>query len=148
MTVVPALSGADLGNFDRFVPDTRFGTDRRSAVRPLHPGDSACPRTHRARGHAPGATSEDHSHEEKSVPQCQHFAIWRASARRAKKRWSDSSLRVEDPKASGTPTSLAVTCATFLGSSTIAVAHSIMHHDMSRRRIDALRLGCSSEPQL
>ena len=34
-----------------------------------------------------------------------------------------------------------------LGSSTIAVAHSIMHHDMSRRRIDALRLGCCSEPQ-
>ena len=28
------------GNFDRFVPDTRFGTDCRSAVRPLRPGDS------------------------------------------------------------------------------------------------------------
>ena len=131
----------------RFVADTRFGTDCRSAVRPVRPGDGVCPRTHRARGHAPGATSEDHSHEEKSVPQCQHFAIRRASAHRAKKRWSDSSLQVEDPKASGTPTSLAVTCATFLGLTTVAVAHSIMHHDMSRRRIDALRLGCCSEPQ-
>ena len=68
-----------------------------------------------------------------------------ASARRAKRRWSDSSLQVEDPKASGTPTSLAVTFATFSGSATIAVAHFIMHHDMSRRRIDALRLGCCSE---
>ncbi len=67
--------------------------------------------------------------------------------RRAKKRWSDSSLQVEDLKASGTPTSLAVACATFPSSSTIAVAHFIMHHDMSRKRIDALRLGCCSEPQ-
>ena len=58
-----------------------------------------------------------------------------ASARRAKKRWSDSSLQVEDLKASGTPTSLAVACATFPSSSTIAVAHFIMHHDMSRKRL-------------
>ena len=35
--------------------------------------------------------------------------IRRASVCRAKRRWSDSSLQVEDPKASGTPTSLAKT---------------------------------------
>ena len=29
------------GNIDRFVPDTHAGTDCRSAVRPLRPGDSA-----------------------------------------------------------------------------------------------------------
>ena len=53
------------------------------------------------------------------------FAIRRVSGRRGKKRWSDSSLQVEDPKASATPTSLPTACATFLGSATIVVAHSI-----------------------
>ena len=44
----------------------------------------------------------------------------------SQKRWSDSSLQVEDPKASGTTTSLANTYATFLGSATTIAAHSIM----------------------
>ena len=56
----------------------------------------------------------------------QHSGIRRASARRAKRRWSDSSLQVEDPKASGTPTCVATTCATFLGSAAVVAAHSIM----------------------
>ena len=58
-------------------------------------------------------------------------AIWhsrRVSERRGKKRWSDSSLQVEDPKASGTPTCLAVTCATFPSSATIVVDRSIMQN--------------------
>ena len=46
----------------------------------------------------------------------------------SQKRWSDSSLQVEDPKASGTPTSLANTCAIFPGSATTMAAHSIMLH--------------------
>ena len=58
----------------------------------------------------------------------------RASGRRAKKRWSDSSLQVEDPKASATPTSLPTTCATFLGSATTVVAHSTWRMDLSQRR--------------
>ena len=41
---------------------------------------------------------------------------------------------VEDPKASATPTSLPTTCATFLGSATIVVAHSTWRMDLSQRR--------------
>ena len=63
----------------------------------------------------------------------------RASGRRAKKRWSDSSLQVEDPKASATPTSLPTTCATFLGSATIVVAHSTWRMDLSHKGARRLR---------
>ena len=130
----------------RFVRDTRFCTDVGSAVRPRHAGDSWFDRARHGPSNQLSATSWLHRHEPGEVQNHQHSGIRRASARRAKRRWSDSSLQVEDPKASGTPTSLAVTFATFSGSATIAVAHFIMHHDMSRRRIDALRLGCCSEP--
>ena len=63
----------------------------------------------------------------------------------AKRRWSDSSLQVEDPKASGTPTSLANTCATFPGSATSIAAHSIMVCALCQRRSLASAQACSSD---
>ena len=64
------------------------------------------------------------------------MAIRRAGGRRRLPRRSDSSLQVEDPKASGTPTCLAVTCATFPSSATIAVAHSIMKNGPRATALD------------
>ena len=63
----------------------------------------------------------------------------------SQKRWSDSSLQVEDPKASGTPTSLANTCASFLGSATTMAAHSIMVCALCQRRLLASAQACSSD---
>ena len=63
----------------------------------------------------------------------------------SQKRWSDSSLQVEDPKASGTPTSLANTRATFLGSATTMAAHSIMVCALCQRRLLASAQACSSD---
>ena len=63
----------------------------------------------------------------------------------SQKRWSDSSLQVEDPKASGTPTSLANTFATFTGSATTMTAHSIMVCALSQRRLLASAQTCSPD---
>ena len=110
----------------RFVRDTRFGTDVGAAVRPRHAGDSWLCKARSALSNQLLATSWLQHHKPGEVQNQQHSGNHRASARRAKKRWSDSSLQVEDPKASGTPTSLPNTCATFLGSETTMAAHSIM----------------------
>ena len=91
------------------------------------------------------ATSWLSHHEPGEVQNHQHSGIRRASARRAKRRWSDSSLQVEDPKASGTPTSLANTCATFPGSATTMAAHSIMVCALCQRRSLASAQACSSD---
>ena len=68
-----------------------------------------------------------------------------ASAHRAKRRWSDSSLQVEDPKASGTSTSLANTDASLPGSATTMAAHSIMVCALCQRRSLASAQACSSD---
>ena len=75
------------------------------------------------------------------------MAICRASGRRGKKRWSDSSLQVEDPKASVAPTCLAITCATFPSSVTILLDHDNMNHELSERRSTTSARDHDSEPQ-
>jgi hypothetical protein len=129
----------------RFVSDARAGTDCRSAVRPRHAGDSWYDRAHQALSYRLSATSWLRCLEPGDVPKCQHSGIRRASARRAKRRWSDSSLQVEDPKASGTPTSLASTWTTFAGSATTMAAHSIMICALCQRRSLASAQACSSD---
>ena len=118
----------------RFFSHTHAGTDCRSAVRPRHARDSWSDRARSALSYQLSATSWLQRHKPGDVPKCQHSGIRRASARRAKRRWSDSSLQVEDLKASGTPTSLASTCATFLGSATTMAGRSITVCALCQRR--------------
>ena len=125
--------------------DTRVGTDCRTAVRPRHAAHGAIPRHHSGRGIALGATQKAANHKPGGVPKHQHSGIRRASARRAEREWSDSSLQVEDPKASGTPTSLANIYATFLSSATTTAAHSIMVCALCQRRSLASAQACSSD---
>ena len=120
---------------------------RRSAVRPRHAGDSWSDGARSALSDQLSATSWLPHHEPGEVQNHQHSGIRRASARRAKRRWSDSSLQVEDPKASGTPTCLAVTSATFLSSATILVDHDNMNHELSERRSTTSARHHDSEPQ-
>ena len=107
-------------------PRRAFCTGDRSAVRPRHAGDSWFDRARSALSNQLSATSWLPHHEPREVHNHQHSGIHHVSARRAKRRWSDSSLQVEDPKASGTPTSLASIHATFTGSETTMDAHSII----------------------
>ena len=141
---------------DRVCPRHAFGTDCRSAVRPRHAGDSWFDRARSRLGAiepaisdllAVAPTSVITSQERYAKPPIKYSVsgICRASARRAKRRWSDSSLQVEDPKASGTPTSLANTCATFPGSATTMAAHSIMVCALCQRRSLASAQACSSD---
>ena len=134
----------------RFSSDTHAGTDCRSAVHPRHARDSWLDRARSALSNQLSATSWLQRHKPGDVPKCQHSGIRRASARRAKRRWSDSSLQVEDPKASGTPTSLANTCTIFPGSATTMAAHSIMVCALCQRRslASALRSGLLFRPAL
>ena len=129
----------------RFSSDTHAGTDCRSAVHPRHARDSWLDRARSALSNQLSATSWLQRHKPGDVPKCQHSGIRRASARRAKRRWSDSSLQVEDLKASGTPTSLASTCATFLGSATTMAGRSIMVCALCQRRSLASAQACSSD---
>ena len=130
-------------------PRHAFCTDVGSAVRPRHAGDSWFDRARSALSNQLSATSWLPHHEPGEV----HCSadIWpfrRASVRRARRDGvtSDSSLQVEDPKASGTPTSLANTCATFTGSATTMTAHSIMVCALSHeRRLLASAQTCSPD---
>ena len=126
-------------------PRHAFGTDCRSAVRPRHAGDSWFDRARSALSNQLSATFWLQRHEPGEVQNHQHSGIRRASARRAKRRWSDSSLQVEDPKASGTPTSLASISATYLGSATTMAAHSMMVCALCQRRSLASAHACSSD---
>ena len=145
----PALGGVNLRKTIDLstVSDTRSCTAFGAAVRPVHASDDAFPRHHQGRGNAQGAVSKAHRAGSGGVHNHQHFGIWRwrASVRGAKKRWSDSSLQVKDPKASGTPTSLANTCVTFSGSATTMAAHSIMVCALCQRRSLASDQACSSD---
>ena len=131
----PALGGVCLRIRTAFLR-RHAGTDCRSAVRPRHAGDSWFDRARSALSNQLSATSWLPHHEPGEVQNHQHSGIRRASARRAKRRWSDSSLQVEDPKASGTPTCLAATCATIPSSATIVVAHYIMKNGPRATALD------------
>ena len=130
----------------RFFSDVRLCTDGRSAVRPRHAGcRSWCvpsvALSSRAHTWSDAKSSKPRARRGTQVLTFGHSLCKRPPSQ---KRWSDSSLQVEDPKASGTPTSLANTCATFTGSATTMTAHSIMVCALSHeRRLLASAQTCS-----
>ena len=110
----------------RFVSDTRFGTDCRSAVRPLRPGDSRIPQAHGARGIRQGAVSNARRVSAGEVQNCSS----RRRRAHAEERWSTSDLQVIDLKA-------ALSCSYMIGtgragSHTIIFSRTCMHHAPSR----------------
>ena len=132
-------------NTYRFFSDHALCTDVGSAVRPRHAGDSWFDRARSALSNQVSATSWLPHHEPGEVQNHQHSGIRCGKRPPSQKRWSDSSLQVEDPKASGTPTSLANTFATFTGSATTMTAHSIMVCALSQRRLLASAQTCSPD---
>ena len=131
-------------------PRHTFCTDVGSAVRPRHAGDSWFDRARSALSNQVSATSWLPHHEPGEVQNHQHSGIRCGKRPPSQKRWSDSSLQVEDPKASGTPTSLANTFATFTGSATTMTAHSIKHHGLCTltKALARLRSDLLSRPAL